>query len=67
MMKSMGLDSIDTEWRLSIDSSNRSVKAVLLYDGNKYSSIPIDHSVKMKEIHDNMDELLSALNYHDHV
>ena len=65
-MKSMGHDYINTEWRLFIDSSSRSLKAVLFHNGNKYSSIPIGHSVQMKETHDSMDQLLSALNYHDH-
>ena len=64
LMKSMGHDY--TEWRLFIDSSSRSLKAVLLHNGNKCSSIPIGHSVQMKETHDSMDQLLSALNYHDH-
>ncbi|XP_076053032.1 uncharacterized protein LOC143032339 [Oratosquilla oratoria] len=66
LIQSMGLDYVATEWRLFIDSSSRSLKAVLLHNGNKYSSIPIGHSVQMKETHDNMDQLLSALNYNDH-
>ena len=66
LMKSMGHDYINTKWRLFIDSSSRSRKAVLLHNGNKYSSIPIGHSVQMKETHDSMDQLHSALNYHDH-
>ena len=65
-MKSMGLDYVATEWRLFIDSSTRSLKAVVLHNGNIYSSIPIGHSVQIKETRDNMDQLLSALNYHDH-
>ena len=31
-----------------------------------FASIPIGHSVQMKETHDSMYQLLSALNYHDH-
>ena len=62
----MGHDYLNTKWRLLIGSSSRSLKAVLLHNGNKYSSIPIGHSVQMKETHDSMDQLLSALNYHDH-
>jgi len=38
-----------TDWRLFIDSSKRSLKCVLLHNGNKYGSIPIAHSIKMKE------------------
>ena len=62
----MGLDYVATEWRLFNDSSTRISKAVLLHNGNKYSLIPIGHSVQMKETHDNMDQLLSDLNYHNH-
>lgn len=32
-----------TEWRLFIDSSKRSLKAVLLHNGNQYASLPISH------------------------
>ena len=54
------------EWRLFVDSSNRSPKAVLLNNGNKFSSIPVGHSVEMKESHKSMELLLSALNYQEH-
>ena len=54
------------EWRLFVDPSNRSLKAVLLNNGNKFSSIPVGHSVKMKESHESMELLLSALNYQEH-
>jgi hypothetical protein len=37
------------EWRLFIDSLKRSLKCVLLNNGNKYGSIPISHSTRMKE------------------
>ena len=61
----MGLDYVATELRLFIDSSTRCLKAILLHNGNKYSSIPIGHFVQMKETHNNMDQFLSALNCHD--
>ena len=32
------------DWRLFIDSSKKSLKCVLLHNGNKYASIPIGHS-----------------------
>ena len=62
----MGLKYDALEWRLFIDSSNRSLKAVLLNNGNKFSSIPVGHSVEMKESHNSMESLLSALNYQEH-
>ena len=45
-----------------INSSSRILKAVLLHDRNSFSSIPIRHSVEMKEAHNSMDHLWSALN-----
>ena len=37
------------EWRLFIDSSKRSLKAVLLHHGSQYASVPVGHSVHLKE------------------
>ena len=40
----MGLPAYNPEdWRLFIDISKRSLKCVLLHNGNKYGSIPIGH------------------------
>ena len=36
------------EWRLFIDSSKRSLKAVLLHNTNKYALIPVAHSVRSR-------------------
>ena len=49
LSKSLDLEFDATEWKLFIDSISRSLKAVLLYNGNSFSSIPIKHSVQMKE------------------
>ena len=38
-----------SDWRLFIDSSNRSLKAVLSHNDYVYTSIPIAHFVEMKE------------------
>jgi hypothetical protein len=51
------------DWRLFIDSSKRSLKAVLLHNGNRLPSIPLAHSVHMKETHENMATLLQAISY----
>ena len=37
------------DWRLFIDSSKRSLKCVLLHNGNLYGSIPLAHSTTLKE------------------
>ncbi|XP_076043843.1 uncharacterized protein LOC143026937 [Oratosquilla oratoria] len=54
---------VPSEWRLFIDSSKRSLKAVLLHNGNKKPSIPVGHSVHMKECYENMHVLLNAIKY----
>src|SRR5215469_12926628 len=54
------------EWRLFIDSSSRSLKAVLLHNGNKYQSIPLAHSVHLKEDYNNVKTLLEMLKYATH-
>ena len=55
-----------TEWRLFIDSSKLSLKAVLLHIGNRLPSVPIGHTVHMKQIYINMKVFLSSINYNQH-
>ena len=55
-----------SQWRLFIDSSKRSLKAVLLNNGNDLASIPVAHSVQMHESYDNLKCLLAALKYDEH-
>lgn len=43
----MSLASGPTEWRLFVDTSIRSLKAVLLYNDNKISSVHKGYSVQM--------------------
>lgn len=54
------------QWRLFIDSSKRSLKAVLLHNGGFYASIPIGHSVHLKETYKNLELVLCKLKYKDH-
>lgn len=56
----------DEEWRLFIDSSKFSLKAVLLHNGNKYGSIPIAHSTQIKEEYDALKQVLEKINYSEH-
>lgn len=51
------------EWRLFIDSSKLSLKAVLLHNGNCLPSIPVAHAVHMKETYDNLKQLLNTIEY----
>uniref|UniRef100_UPI0035902CB4 uncharacterized protein n=1 Tax=Myxine glutinosa TaxID=7769 RepID=UPI0035902CB4 len=55
LIAAMGLAYDPTEWRLFIDSSSRSLKAVLLFNGNKIASVPVGHSVQMTENYSNME------------
>jgi len=48
----------DKEWRLFIDLLKRSLKAVLLHNGNTYAFIPIAHSTKLKETYENLQRVL---------
>lgn len=58
-----GIKHIKSEWRLFIDSSRSSLKVVLLHNGNKYASLPIGHSVHMKEEYDNIKFILDKIQY----
>ena len=63
----MGLLQYESgEWRLFIDSSKRSLKCVLLHNGNKYGSIPIGHSTRIKEEYESMSQVLKNIKYHEH-
>lgn len=54
------------EWRLFIDSSRRSLKAVLVHIGNEKPSIPIGFANGMKETYESMAKLLTAIKYKEH-
>ena len=45
----LGISSYNPEeWRVFMDRSKRSLKCVLLPNGNSYGSVPIDHSTVLK-------------------
>ena len=56
-----------TEWRIFIDSSKPSLKCVLLHNGNRYTSIPIGHSVHLKKNYENMNMLPMKIKYSEHI
>ena len=66
LLLDLGLREYKPEWRLFIDSSKRRLKCVLLHNGNKFGSIPIGHSVTLKEKYENTKLLLNKLKYHEH-
>ena len=63
LFEAIGIPCNPSDWRLFIDSSSRSLKAVLLHNTNQWPSIPLAHSVHMKETYENVKILLSALKY----
>lgn len=63
LMKAIGFVHKVSEWRLFVDSSNSSLKAVLLHNGNQKPSVPIAHTVGMKETYQSMKMILNAINY----
>ena len=60
----MGIEYDPTEWRLFIDSSMRSLKVVLLHNGNQLGSIPIGYSISMNETYANMKIVLDQIGYY---
>ena len=44
-------------------SSSNSLKEVLLHNGNKYPSLPLAHSVHLKENYENVKTVLNVLKY----
>lgn len=67
-MTRMGLERYDpAEWKLFLDSSKASLKAVLLHNGNQHGSIPVGHSVILCEDYDAVSLALEKLNYEQHL
>ena len=54
------------DWQLFIGSSTRSLKYVLLHNGNCYASLTIACSTKLKEQYENIKVVLQKLCYHEH-
>ena len=46
------------DWRLFIDSSKRSFKAVPLKNENKLASVPLAHSSSLEEFYENLQTVL---------
>ena len=49
LFQEVGIAYSASNWRLFIDNSKRSLKVVLLQNGNVFPFIPVTHSVQMKE------------------
>jgi hypothetical protein len=66
LMQKFGVEYKVNEWRLFVDSSKRSLKAVLLHNGNNYASLPTGHSVHLQESFDNLKLVLTKIGYTAH-
>jgi len=51
------------KWRLFIDSSKKSLKVVLLHNGNKFPSVTLAHAANMKESYESMKLRLGKINF----
>ena len=60
LMKCFEIEYDSSEWRLFIDSSKTSLKAVLLHNGNVFASLPMGHSVHMKEHYNDLATIIIA-------
>jgi len=63
LMQTLNINHSPLDWRLFIDLSKLSLKALLLNNGNTLPSIPVGHSVHNKESNENMKILMEAINY----
>jgi hypothetical protein len=63
LMQTLSINHNPLDWRLVLDSSQWSLKAVLLHSGNTLPSIPVGHSVHNKEAYENMKILMEAISY----
>ena len=67
LFQSIGMIHNQTNWRLFLDSSKESIKAVLLHNGNRYPSVPVAYSTTLKETYYNLQLILDKSNYHSHL
>jgi len=61
IMEVSGHEYNPDQWRLFIDSSKVSLKVVLLYNGNRFPSVPLAHAANMKENYESMKLLLGKI------
>jgi hypothetical protein len=62
-MQTLNINHNPLDWRLLIDSSKLSLKAILFHNGDTLPSVPVGHSVHNKESYENVNILMEAINY----
>lgn len=65
-MIALGIEYKAEEWRLFIDGSKVSLKAVLLHIGNELPSIPLGEASNMKESYETIKFILEKIQYNEH-
>jgi hypothetical protein len=65
-MEVLQLQHTSGQWMPSIDSSKVSLEAVLFHNGNKFPSVPLAHTLRMKETYENFRVLLQKIRYEEH-
>jgi hypothetical protein len=55
-----------SEWKLFIDSFKTSLKGVLLQNGGKYASFPVENSSHLMETYENLEILLNKMKCKEH-
>jgi hypothetical protein len=63
LMDEMHMRHSPEQWRLFIDTSKTSPKAVLLHNGNKLASIPVAYAPSTKETYTTMNDILVEADY----
>jgi hypothetical protein len=63
VMQILNINYNPLDWRLFIDSSKLSLKAVLIHNGHILPSIPVGHSVHKKESYENLKILKEDIHY----
>lgn len=66
LVNKMGMEYNAADWRLFIDGSTSSLKAVLLHVTNKMPSIPLAFGTNMKECYEVMADILDKIKYTQH-
>jgi len=63
LMDAMHMRHSPEQWRLFIDASKTSLKAVLLHNGNTLSSVPVEYAPSTKETYTTMNDILLEVAY----
>ena len=63
LMRFLDYEYKASKWRLFIDSNKTSLKALLLHNENKTSSVPIAYTTQTKKSYETMKRLLACIKY----